>query len=491
LKVTFTIRGAQRANGTVERMSFTRRSFIVGAGVGASLLVLTACTDTPPVPTTTPTPTPTRLVPTPQNLRRSDWSNDPLALGAVSFLPLGATALHRQNLAEKVIDRVFFAGEATADEPSTVRGARSSGARAAGEVFELAGEGERVAVIGAGAAGAECARRLAAFGVDVVVLEARDRTGGRIHSVAADDGTASEFGAWRLGVDSDAEIIAALNRLEVAIDSASGPDLMRDPDGPAEVVTESGVIPANTVGARAVTTAVEWAALQVADSTLSDALDASGALSTAASAGQGDLGGGALLEQYLAALAAESGAEASALSAWFTPPRTTEERTIVTGPFVALVDDDLDGIETFLSTAVLGISYDDKGVRLRLGTGESLSVDRVVVTVPLGVLKESAIEFSPLLPFGHRAAINSISVGAVELVRVSFDEPFWTTDATTWSLVGTEELITSWVNLLPITGKAELVGVVGADAAVALAGLNDEELATLVSSSLEPFASAE
>ena len=467
-------------------MSFTRRSFIVSAGAGASLLVLTACTDTPPTPA--PTPTARNSVPTATGLRRSDWSNDPLAMGAVSFLPPGATPLHRENLAQNIIDRVFFAGEATADEPSTVRGARSSGARAAGEVFGLVGEGERIAVIGAGAAGAECARRLSALGIDVVVLEARDRTGGRIHSTKAEEGQFSELGAWRLGVDSDAEIIAALERLDVARSSTTGSDLMRDPDGGAEILTPAGMTQANTVGARAVTTAVDWATVQVADSTLADALDTSGARSTAAAANQGDLAGEALLEQYLRGLAVETGAEASTLSAWFTPPQTSEARALVTGSFVALVDDDLEGIETFLSTAVVGISYDDNGVSLRLGTGESLSVDRVVVTVPLGVLKASAIEFSPLLPFGHRAAINAISVGAIELVKATFDEPFWTTDAATWGLVGTDELITSWVNLLPITGEAALVGVVGGDAAIALAALTENELAELVSASLKPFA---
>jgi monoamine oxidase len=469
-------------------MSITRRSFIASAGAGASLLVLTACTDSPPAPTATPTPTPTRAVPAPSGIQRSDWSNDPLALGAASFLPLGSTSLHRENLAQSIIDRVFFAGEATAVEPSTVRGARSSGARAAGEVFELVGEGERVAVIGAGAAGAECARRLSAFGVDVVVLEARDRTGGRIRSTEADNSRFGELGAWRLGADTDAEIVAALARLEVSTGSTSGGDLMRDPASGSELLTPTNVPPANTIGARAVSTAIDWAAQQATDSTLAGALDASGARDTASSANQGELGGEALLEQYLRTLSVETGAEASALSAWFAPPQSAEERVIVTGRFVALVDDDLDGIETFLSTAVLGITYDDKGVRLRLGTGESLSVDRVVVTVPLGVLKTSAIEFSPLLPFGHRAAINAISVGAIELVKATFDEPFWTTDAITWSLVGTEDLITTWINLMPVSGESALVGVVGGGAAIALAGLSDKELAGLVTSSLEPFA---
>ncbi|MGV8896430.1 MAG: FAD-dependent oxidoreductase [Rhodoglobus sp.] len=469
-------------------MSFTRRSFLVGAGASTSLLVLTACTDTSPVPTAKPTPQPTNSVPAPTRVRRSDWSNDPFALGAVSFLPVGATPLHRANLAQSVMDRVFFAGEATADDPSTVRGARDSGARAAAEVLEVVGPGERVAVIGAGAAGAECARRLAALGVDVVVLEARDRTGGRIHSIEGSDGQFTELGAWRLGVDSDAEVIATLARLDVATAPHAGPDLIRESGSDAEVLTPAGTTPANTVGATAVARATEWAVSQVADSSLADALDASGALGAAASASQGDLGGEELLQQYLRSVATMTGAEASTLSAWFTPPQQTEENLWVTGSLVSLIDSDLSGVETFLSNVVVGVSYDENGVRLRLGTGESLSVARLVVTAPLGVLKSAAIEFAPLLPFGHRAAINAISVGAIDLIHVRFDEPFWATDAVNWSLVGTDDLITNWVNLMPGTGEPELIGLVGGDAAVALAGLTEKELAELVRTSLEPFA---
>ena|SRR2546425_12984645 len=40
-----------------------------------------------------------------------------------------------------------------------------------------------VAIIGAGMAGLSAARDLARVGLDVVVLEARDRVGGRIHTV--------------------------------------------------------------------------------------------------------------------------------------------------------------------------------------------------------------------------------------------------------------------------------------------------------------------
>jgi monoamine oxidase len=51
-----------------------------------------------------------------------------------------------------------------------------------------------VVVIGAGLAGLACARALKAGGLEVVVLEARDRLGGRVHSVDV-DGVDVELGA--------------------------------------------------------------------------------------------------------------------------------------------------------------------------------------------------------------------------------------------------------------------------------------------------------
>lgn len=57
----------------------------------------------------------------------------------------------------------------------------------------------RILVIGAGAAGARCARMLRDAGRDVVVLEARDRVGGRIHTFEV-DGVSLELGAqWLHG----------------------------------------------------------------------------------------------------------------------------------------------------------------------------------------------------------------------------------------------------------------------------------------------------
>ena len=74
-----------------------------------------------------------------------------------------------------------------------------------------------VIVIGAGAAGLTAARELAGAGVDTIVLEARDRVGGRIHTVYDESvGAPVELGAEFVhGNPPELRALAALAGLEV------------------------------------------------------------------------------------------------------------------------------------------------------------------------------------------------------------------------------------------------------------------------------------
>ncbi len=69
-----------------------------------------------------------------------------------------------------------------------------------------------VAVIGAGLAGLSAARRLHEAGLDVIVLEARDRVGGRTWSVTEDGGRLVEYGGQWVGPTQD-RVLALIDEL--------------------------------------------------------------------------------------------------------------------------------------------------------------------------------------------------------------------------------------------------------------------------------------
>src|SRR5690606_37909105 len=151
-----------------------------------------------PTPTRSPSPLPTSDVPLPAASMRNTWSGDPFSRGAASYTRVGVQESTRQKLAEPVEGRVYFAGEATdVDDPGTVRGALHSGQSAAMRLRASVADGERIAVIGAGLAGAMVASELTEADVEVTVFEARDRVGGRVHSQLDDSWPLPvQLGSW-------------------------------------------------------------------------------------------------------------------------------------------------------------------------------------------------------------------------------------------------------------------------------------------------------
>jgi monoamine oxidase len=91
-----------------------------------------------------------------------------------------------------------------------------------------------VVVVGAGFAGLAAALDLHDAGVSVVVLEARDRVGGRVHSVELDNGEIAELGGeW---IMRDDEVLqATIDRLGLTASVAGIDYLRREPRGRAAV----------------------------------------------------------------------------------------------------------------------------------------------------------------------------------------------------------------------------------------------------------------
>lgn len=471
-------------------MRISRRTLFIGAGAGALSVLLASCTpDVPPRPgpTRSPgptvTPTPVGEVPAPTSFFRTAWAQDPFARGARSVTPAGATATDRQALAAALIERVFFAGEATSVErPGTIAGAMRSGERAASEIKDVAGDGERIAVVGAGAAGASAAARLVEAGFDVTVIEARDYAGGRLATHPDDEWPVPpQRGAWLLGAD-DTEVASRMALLGV------GAVEIGDPVG----FTRDGET--DIPSADQVEKALAAVASDMSDRTIADALAEAG------------VDGSPELTSVLASLSAMTGIDPTTASSWFAPGMPGGSYDALVSDVAPFVESVLGDLEVTLSTVVSNVTYDDKGVSLRLASGESLTFDRVVLTVPLGVLQAGGIEFNPPLPFAHRGAISTLEMGHIESVWLRYETPFWSTNAGIWHIIGPvsptptpapspspgedpapDVTIRTWINLMPATGEPILVGLVGGEVARTMADLSDDEVFTLAATSLAPF----
>ncbi|TFC28753.1 FAD-dependent oxidoreductase [Cryobacterium sp. TMT1-3] len=461
-----------------------RRTFLLGTASGFSVLALAACVAPAPVPTPSVSPTTLTpsLVPQPLMVSRTNWSTDAFSRGSFSYAAVGATPEHRTALGEAIDARVFFAGEATAgEEPGTVQGARASGVLAASQVRDVAAPDERIMVVGAGIAGITAARQLVDAGFSVVVVEARDRIGGRIDTVSGDWPFAIERGPSFVHRSSDNFLDEELTALGVTL-----LPFVRTP----EVRTRAGsVVEVSPLGAQAVAGALDWAADQQQDVSVERALVDSGEAGLSTTANAEGLADADWLEYEIATkLKVETGATPSQQSAWYTTDiASADDDQIVVGGYSTLLTSDAEGLELLLSSVVNRIAHDDRGVSLRLGTGESLSADRVIVTVPLGVLKAAAIEFSPPLPFAHRGAIAALGMGVVDKIWLRFDVPFWDTAARLWTIVGEDADFPVWINMMPLTGEPILMGLVAAENATRLSDLDDDAFLAAALTALEPF----
>jgi len=77
------------------------------------------------------------------------------------------------------------------------------------------------------------------------------------------------------------------------------------------------------------------------------------------------------------------------------------------------------------STVVTSVTYTSTSVSVKTSTGATYTAKKVIVSVPLGVLKANTIEFSPPLPSAKVQAINRLGMGTLEKVIITFNTRPW------------------------------------------------------------------
>ncbi|MYA12151.1 MAG: FAD-dependent oxidoreductase [Gemmatimonadetes bacterium] len=340
--------------------------------------------------------------------------------------------------------------------------------------FDLAGRGvfapgsprrsQRVVIVGAGVAGLAAATELRTNGVDdVVVLEARDRIGGRVWTDTIGDGFPIDLGAsWIHGVDGN-PITAIAREHNIATHrtdwgngvfhyaagepARSARRAMRDfwrlaednPERSFQSVREE--LLSNTTFSEADRSYLDYLlTTEVENEYAADLSD----LSYRGVDGASSYRGGDV---------------------------------VFPGGYRQIVDVLASGVAIRRGQAVTEIDHSGSTIVLTTAAGATLEADRVIVTVPLGVLKDDFIAFRPSLPVRKRGAIASLEMGVLNKAYLLFDDVFWDRDVERLQYVSADR--GQWaetISLYPYMGQPILAMLNSAAYGTQLESLSDREV---------------
>lgn len=347
--------------------------------------------------------------------------------------------------------------------------------------FAAAAGKPKVIVVGAGIAGLSAARTLTRHGIEVIVIEARDRIGGRI-STDRSLGVAVERGAsWLHGLNGNP--LAGLVRDQKLSTYFSDYD-------DYEVWLPGGERPE------------DWE--------LEDAIDAFDSVLEKA-ADEADEGSDLSLLEAIDQL--DPGMLKDPLSGWMLSSEIEDDGGAPLSRISALQygeDRSFDGPEALLpdgfGRVVEGLA---RGLDIRLGepvrrishggyqvvvetAKERHSGTHVISTLPLGVLKAGHVVFDPPLPQSHAGAIASLGFGAVTKVSVKFDRCFWPEETQFLSYAAKERgRWPTMINLMPVSGASILTLVSTGDYALKSEAMSEAELEADISAVLGEMFGAE
>jgi monoamine oxidase len=303
-------------------------------------------------------------------------------------------------------------------------------------------------VVGAGFAGLSAALDLHDAGVDVIVVEARDRVGGRVHSVRLDNGEIAELGAeWIF--EGDEVLDATARRLGLVACEAGVDYLRREPRGEAAV-------PMAELDAFLEAADQHLATLDPAERSMGEALDLVPGDDRARTVARARLTG--TFASDLSLVAWRPGWHAGKLAAEPAVYRRMARGngSIADAAAAELPDVRLGRTATAVRQAADGVEVD---------AGEAIRANAAVVAVPVRLVTE--LVFDPPLEAEQRQAFEGLPMGVASKVAVPLDgEParcaiqcadlpfwFWVADGAN----GTRRVVTSFAGSEIPQGPLETV----------------------------------
>ncbi|MBY0277889.1 FAD-dependent oxidoreductase [Candidatus Binatia bacterium] len=355
-------------------------------------------------------------------------------------------------------------------------GAVAAAAPACSDGRSASPEAGPILVVGAGFAGLAAAAALRTAGREVIVLEARERIGGRTWTIDFGGAPVDVGGAWMHGIEGNP--VAELAR-------RSGIGWR-----PAEVI--DGTIAAfdPRVGAVSLEDLVTYVATPQSDfeesiGELRAALGPGANLAQAIDLYVGRLGLDATrrrwadfgIRQGIVELFYGGPAELTSLDAIFEDSEFAGGNQFPDGGYARLIARLADGLDVRTGEVVDTVRWDEDGVTIETARATHRG-SHAIVTVPLGVLKADTIRFAPALPQRKRDAIARLDMGNFEKVVLRFPRAFWLEPEhhTTVYFSNTEGEFPIHFDLSRFTDKPDLLCFCGGHFARSIVEYRDEDV---------------
>jgi monoamine oxidase len=322
-----------------------------------------------------------------------------------------------------------------------------------------------VIVIGAGASGLAAARTLHDKGKKVIVLEARNRLGGRVWSDRSWPDVALDMGAsWIHGVEGNplAALAETYKLKTVSTDEDSA--VLYNTDGTKLSDRKFDEIESmfDKVLSRLEELRAEYEEADEDDISLQAALDK---LLMDMDLSDEELK--QLNYEVNVTIEHEYAADVAKLSMyyWDADEGFAGDDVLFPNGYDQIMQNLAADLTVRLEHVVSEIAYDDKGVTVTTAQGV-FTAEQVVVTLPVGILQRGSVRFSPSLPEEKQTAIGRLGMGVLNKLYLRFDEIFWDEEDWIGYIPANKGEWSDYVNIAKVVQKPILLcfnaGVYGA-----------------------------
>uniref|UniRef100_A0A6P8Q5F9 [histone-H3]-N(6),N(6)-dimethyl-L-lysine(4) FAD-dependent demethylase n=1 Tax=Geotrypetes seraphini TaxID=260995 RepID=A0A6P8Q5F9_GEOSA len=345
-----------------------------------------------------------------------------------------------------------------------------------------------VIVIGAGPAGLAAARQLQNFGIKVMVLEAKDRIGGRVWDEKSLKGVTVGRGAQIVNGCINSPIALMCEQIGIK---------MRKLRDRCDLIQEGGRITDPTIDKRMdfhfnaiLDVVAEWRKdkTQHQDVPLGEKIQEIYKAFVQESGIQFTELEEKVLQFHLSNLEYACGSSLSQVSArsWDHNEFFAQfagDHTLLTAGYSTIMDKLAEGLDIRLKSPVQNIDYSGEVVRVTSTDGTVWTARKVLVTVPLALLQKNVIQFNPLLPERKLKAINSLGAGVIEKVVLNFPYRFWDSKIQGADFFGhippnsnKRGLFGMFYDMDPQFKQAILMSVITGDAVTLIKDLNEKQV---------------